>query len=250
MSTLFYLRVTSHSFAYKRLINYHSIRWRSKRGPALVHNDGTRDFWIGTYRRLPPIIYQIPFIVAFAFIFYVSFDWLAPYIKPNIFEEEERRLKEKLLLRIDQYLDWNEQRQDVICLASGLQMRKMNRKSFSENKPNINDTIVIHYQGQYMDGIEFDNSIEKNRPVSVKVNSLVDGLREGVQYMNEGDIYEFYIHPELGYGYQSLDKLPGEQGVKENSVLVYSVKLLKIINDQNELSISETTQNMTLFTEY
>lgn len=44
-----------------------------------------------------------------------------------------------------------------------------------------------------MDGMEFDNSIEKNRPVSVKINTLIDGLREGIQFMNKGDSFEFYI---------------------------------------------------------
>lgn len=71
-------------------------------------SEGSR--WIGTYKRLPPIIYQIPFILAFGFIFYVTFDWIAPHIKPGMFEEAERRQKEKLLLRIDRYLDWNSQR--------------------------------------------------------------------------------------------------------------------------------------------
>ena len=78
-------------------------------------------------------------------------------------EEEERRMSEKLLLRIDQYLDWNAQREDVIVLKSGLQFKKINRKSKSEDerKPKETDIVMLHYQGQYMDGLEFDNSIEK-----------------------------------------------------------------------------------------
>ena len=169
-----------------------------------------------------------------------------------MFEEEERRMSEKLLLRIDQYLNWNSMRDDVICLESGLQMRKMNRESVSEEKPTVDDTVLVHYQGQYMDGQEFDNSVEKNRPVSVKVNTLIDGLMEGVQYMNEGDAYEFYIHPKLGYGYEALDKLPGEEGIEANAVLIYSIKLFKIVRDgQDDIETDPNTLNMDkLFTNY
>ena len=165
-----------------------------------------------------------------------------------MFDEAERRQSEKLLLRIDQYLDWNAQRDDIITLMSGLQIKKINRKSASDKKPTIDDTVMIHYQGQYMDGMEFDNSIEKNRPVSVKVSNLIDGLQEGIQYMNEGDSYEFYIHPQLGYGYKALNKAPGEVGIKENSVLIYSVKLLRIVdedeaNDDDEFMNNDQVQN-------
>ena len=244
MSSLKRLRLIYHKCTYpsKYKISYLHIpiRYRSgSKAGGLVHNDSATSKWVGTYRRLPPIIYQIPFIIAFGFIVYVSFDWIGPYIKPDMFEEEERRSNEKLLLRIDQYLDWNSQRDDVITLESGLQFRKIDKSNKNKNKnnnrhPSLSDIVMIHYQGQYMDGQEFDNSIEKNRPVSVKLNTLIKGLQEGIQYMKEGDCFEFYIHPKMGYGYKSLDKLPGEQGIKPNSVLIYSVKLLKIIDNQND----------------
>ena len=161
-------------------------------------------------------------------------------------------MSEKLLLRIDQYLDWNSLREDVICLESGLQMKKITRESVSEEKPTVRDTVLVHYQGQYMDGQEFDNSVEKNRPVSVKVSTLNEGLMEGIQYMNEGDAWEFYVHPKLGYGYEELDKLPGEVGIEANSVLIYSVKLFKIIRDgESEVDFDPNTLNMDkLFTNY
>ena len=69
-----------------------------------------------------------------------------------------------------QYLDWNAQREDVIVLNSGLHFKKINRKSKSERKPKETDIVMLHYQGQYMDGIEFDNSIEKNRPIQFQLN--------------------------------------------------------------------------------
>ena len=100
-----------------------------------------------------------------------------------------------------------------------------------------------------MDGTEFDNSIEKNRPVCVPISNLIDGLQEGIQFMYEGDSYEFYVHPSLGYGPNDLDQLPGELGVEANSVLIYCVKLLKIVTKEEEIRNARKGENK-LFTAY
>jgi peptidylprolyl isomerase len=52
---------------------------------------------------------------------------------------------------------------------------------------------------------------------------VIKGWTEGLQLMKEGDKFEFFIHPRLGYGGRSTPKIPG------NSCLIFEVELIEIL---------------------
>ena len=81
----------------------------------------------------------------------------------------------------------------------------------------------MHYQGTLIDGSVFDSSIERGEPVEFPVGGVIPGWVEGLQLMNVGSKYKFYIPSELAYGAQSPTP-----AIPANSALIFEVELLEI----------------------
>lgn len=86
------------------------------------------------------------------------------------------------------------------------------------DKATIDSNITMNYRGTLIDGTEFD----KNQNVGGVVSQFVPGFTEGLQLMNKGAKYEFYIPASLGYGALVQGNIPS------NSVLVFEVELVDI----------------------
>ena len=56
------------------------------------------------------------------------------------------------------------------------------------------------------------------------INRVIKGWTEGIQLMNEGSEYEFFIHPRLAYGARRNNDIP------PNSVLIFKVELQKVFD--------------------
>jgi FKBP-type peptidyl-prolyl cis-trans isomerase len=104
---------------------------------------------------------------------------------------------------------------------SGIRYRRISGTGTGP-KPSPTDTVTIHYVGKLMDGTEFDSSFRAGEPVTMALPSLIPGWREGVPLMSVGDIYEFVIPPELGYGASEAGPIPA------NSTLHFTIGLIGI----------------------
>jgi FKBP-type peptidyl-prolyl cis-trans isomerase len=87
-----------------------------------------------------------------------------------------------------------------------------------------NSTVVVHYTGTLTDGTEFDSSVKRGQPATFALNQVIKGWTEGLQLMNAGSKYRFYIPPELAYG---SDARPGSP-IGPNSTLIFDVELLEV----------------------
>lgn len=92
-----------------------------------------------------------------------------------------------------------------------------------------NATVVVHYTGTLIDGTKFDSSVDRGQPATFALNQVISGWTEGLQLMNKGAKYRFYIPPELAYG---SDARPGSP-IGPNSTLIFDVELIDI-NPQAE----------------
>lgn len=121
------------------------------------------------------------------------------------------------------YLAENAKNEGVIVTPSGLQYRVLS-ESGQNDKPHSTDIVQVHYRGSLTDGVEFDSSYNYGEPAEFPLNEVIPGWTEGVQLMSVGDIFEFTIPSELGYGTRGAgDEIPG------HSVLIFEVELLDII---------------------
>ncbi|MFK8013098.1 MAG: FKBP-type peptidyl-prolyl cis-trans isomerase [Marinicellaceae bacterium] len=87
-----------------------------------------------------------------------------------------------------------------------------------------NSTVVVHYVGTLIDGSEFDSSVKRGQPATFALNQVIKGWTEGLQLMNAGSKYRFYIPPDLAYG---SDARPGGP-IGPNSTLIFDVELIEV----------------------
>ena len=120
------------------------------------------------------------------------------------------------------FLAENKKKEGVKETASGLQYKVI--REGNGKRPKATDPVTVHYEGRLLDGTVFDSSRERgDNPISFALNQVIAGWTEGVQLMQEGAIYEFYIPSHLAYG----DRGAGSQ-IKGGATLVFEVELIEV----------------------
>ncbi|ALT00073.1 FKBP-type peptidyl-prolyl cis-trans isomerase [Lacimicrobium alkaliphilum] len=127
---------------------------------------------------------------------------------------------EKNLAEGQAFLEENAAREEVTVTESGLQYEVLEQGDGP--KPSAEDTVKVHYLGTLLDGTKFDSSYDRNEPAVFPLNRVISGWTEGVQLMNVGSKYKFYIPSELAYGERSTGK------ITPNSTLIFEVELMDI----------------------
>jgi len=136
--------------------------------------------------------------------------------------EKENKSTQGNLKEAEDFLKKNKKsNKNIIETTSGLQYRII--KKGNGNSPKATDKVRVHYAGRLINGQEFDSSISRGQPAEFQLNRVIKGWTEGLQLMKEGAKYEFFIHPNLGYGNRNSPRIP------PNSVLIFEVELIKIL---------------------
>ena len=120
----------------------------------------------------------------------------------------------------DKFLAENKTKPGVVTTASGLQYIIL--KPGSGAKPTANSEVTVHYKGTLLNGRQFDSSYDRGEPISFPLSRVIPGWTEGLQLMQEGATYRFFIPWKLGYGAQGAG-----QDIPPYSVLIFEVELLK-----------------------
>lgn len=145
----------------------------------------------------------------------------------KINQENQIKLQEQMLIMVQQnkeigaqFLAQNKTIEDVQQLPDGLQFKVL--KKGSGPSPLPSDSVLIHYRAMFIDGTTFDETIKRG-PQIARLNSVVPGLSEGLQLMNAGSIYEFFMPSDLAYGDQGITNvIPG------GAAIMYTVELIEI----------------------
>jgi FKBP-type peptidyl-prolyl cis-trans isomerase len=120
------------------------------------------------------------------------------------------------------FLAENAKKKDVQVTESGLQYIVL--EEGNGEKPTAESTVKVDYHGTTIDGTVFDSSVERGEPVEFPLNGVIPGWTEGVQLMNVGSKYKFFIPSDLAYGPRGAG---GQIG--PNAALIFEVELLEII---------------------
>ena len=122
----------------------------------------------------------------------------------------------------EKYLAENAKKEGVVTLESGLQYKVI--KEGSGKKPKATDNVKCHYEGFLIDGTVFDSSVQRGEPAVFPLNQVIAGWTEGLQLMQEGAKYRFFIPYLLGYG-------EGGAGasIPPYAALIFDVELIEVM---------------------
>jgi FKBP-type peptidyl-prolyl cis-trans isomerase FklB len=134
---------------------------------------------------------------------------------------EQAKLAEVAKAQSKKFLDENAKKDGVVVTASGLQYEVITEGT--GNKPTESDSVSVHYHGTLVDGTVFDSSVERGQPATFGVTQVIKGWVEGLQLMNVGSKYRFFIPSGLAYGDHGAGSIP------PGAALIFEVELLSIV---------------------
>ena len=120
------------------------------------------------------------------------------------------------------YLAENAKKEGVVTLPSGLQYQVI--KEGNGRRSKATDKVKCHYEGMLVDGTLFDSSIQRGEPATFPLNGVIKGWTEGLQLMQEGAKYRFFIPYHLGYGENGAGA-----SIPPFAALVFDVELIEVV---------------------
>jgi len=133
---------------------------------------------------------------------------------------------DSFLRDVDTYLEQNAAREDVEVTDSGLQYRVI--EEGEGETTNQSSTVRVFYEGKLTNDYVFDSS-SGNNPAEFAVSGVIPGFAEGLQLMNEGSTYQFFIPPNLAYGNDPpIDTRTGILLLPPNVILMFEVEIVEI----------------------
>lgn len=149
--------------------------------------------------------------------------------------------------KIENYIKKNSL--DVKTTSSGLKYKV--EKEGSGNKPNVGDTVVVHYTGSFLGGKIFDSSIKEDAKkgnvynqmrepydpirIPIGVGAVVPGWDEGIQLLSKGAKATFILPSKLAYGEQ------GSMGIQPYTPLAFNIEVVDIIPPKAGAATADTT---------
>ncbi|MCK8621340.1 FKBP-type peptidyl-prolyl cis-trans isomerase [Prevotella sp. E13-27] len=122
----------------------------------------------------------------------------------------------------EKYLAENAKKDGIITLPSGLQYQVL--KEGNGKKPSAKDSVKCHYEGFLIDGTVFDSSVQRGEPAVFGLQQVIAGWTEGLQLMQEGAKYRFFIPYRLAYGEGGAGAL-----IPPFATLIFDVELIEVM---------------------
>lgn len=121
----------------------------------------------------------------------------------------------------ENFLAENAKKEGVKTLPSGLQYKVL--REGDGRKPSATDKVECHYEGTLINGEVFDSSYRRGETATFGLNQVIKGWTEGLQLMQEGAKYRFFIPYDLAYGERGAG-----QSIPPYAALVFDVELIKV----------------------
>lgn len=121
----------------------------------------------------------------------------------------------------ENFLAENAKKEGVKTLPSGLQYKVL--REGDGRKPSATDKVECHYEGTLINGEVFDSSYRRGETATFGLNQVIKGWTEGLQLMQEGAKYRFFIPYDLAYGERGAG-----QSIPPYAALIFDVELIKV----------------------
>jgi FKBP-type peptidyl-prolyl cis-trans isomerase len=138
----------------------------------------------------------------------------------GFFQRKQQELAQTTLKEGQEFLAENAKKAGIVSTGSGLQYEVM--KSGSGSSPGLQDKILVHYIGTFIDGTVFESTYDFGKPAEYQTDQMIKGWQEALPMMKEGDKWKLFIPAELGFGSMGGGKIPA------NSALIFELELLQV----------------------
>lgn len=119
----------------------------------------------------------------------------------------------------EDFLNENRKKEGVHETESGLQYQIIEKGE--GDSPDEQAHITIHQRCWLLNGKVLIDTYKENEASEAEMKELIQGYQEGLQMMNKGARYKFFIPPELAWGKKGTgNKIP------PNALLIFDVRLL------------------------
>ena len=156
-------------------------------------------------------------------------DQEAEQIVQKFFQEQEEKQRAAAIEKGkaarkegEDFLAANGKKENVVTLPSGLQYQVL--KEGDGKKPKATDKVRCHYEGTLINGTVFDSSYKRGEPAVFPLNQVIAGWTEGLQLMQEGAKYRFFIPYNLAYGERGAGA-----SIPPYAALVFDVELIDVL---------------------
>ena len=153
----------------------------------------------------------------------------AQQIVQQYFAQQEERLNKERMAQGkvhkeagEKYLAENAKKENIITLPSGLQYEVL--REGNGKKPKATDSVKCHYEGFLIDGTVFDSSVQRGEPAVFGLQQVIAGWTEGLQLMQEGAKYRFFIPYRLAYGEGGAGQM-----IPPFATLIFDVELIEVV---------------------
>lgn len=145
----------------------------------------------------------------------------AQMIVQDFFQRKSEEQAKNAKAEGESFLAENGKKEGVVVLPSGLQYQVL--REGNGNKPSATDQVECHYEGTLINGQVFDSSYKRGQTATFGLNQVIKGWTEGLQLMQEGAKYRFFIPYHLAYGAQGAG-----QNIPPYATLIFDVELVKV----------------------
>ena len=118
------------------------------------------------------------------------------------------------------YFKKNRRTPGVVTMPSGLQYKIIN----TGMGPNAiyTDKLLVKFEGKSIDGEVLDSNLKRGIPSKILVSDMIAGWVEGLQMMNKGAKFRFFIPSNLAYGED------GNQNIPPSTPVIYEIEVVEI----------------------
>ena len=139
----------------------------------------------------------------------------------EFFQNKQAEMAAKAKEGGEKFLEENGKKEGVVILPSGLQYQVL--REGNGKKPKATDKVECHYEGTLIDGTKFDSSYDRGQTATFGLNQVIAGWTEGLQLMQEGAKYRFFIPYNLAYGENGAG-----QSIPPYAALIFDVELVAV----------------------
>lgn len=139
----------------------------------------------------------------------------------GFFEQKAKEAADTAKAEGEDFLKENAKKDGVVTLPSGLQYQVL--REGNGKKPSATDQVECHYEGTLINGQVFDSSYRRGETATFGLNQVIVGWTEGLQLMQEGAKYRFFIPYQLAYGERGAG-----QSIPPYAALIFDVELIKV----------------------